>query len=240
MSLSVPTSMLRSFYRTVSVSKSSGVIAGRAGLALSRTASSTRVFPSLSQIPHLRLLNETTRTFTTSPRRTTEPDPVTPAFVFPADELLKALELTAKTTLPPIPPSEDKEAFWRAYLLSNQIILYLGARPPAEAEAFSSVLQAGTVAPDSPVARGRASLEKVSKMIIEAMSYLPQDSKLRAEHPDVIEVYERFAFTVESYGNRERKEEEFDLDAWSRFYVGLRTEVVQFAVMIGKVVEKWE
>ncbi|ESK83367.1 hypothetical protein Moror_5382 [Moniliophthora roreri MCA 2997] len=236
--------MLHSISRTASVPKSSLLtLSGRRiGLGVSRriSSTSTRIIPSPSQrwwIPSSN--NETRRTFKTSTRRLADPDPVTPAFVFPPDELLKSLELTAKTQLPPIPPGEDKEVFWRAYLLANQIILYLGARPPAEAEAFASVLQAASVAPDSAVARGRSALARVSRMIVASMDYLPNDSKLRTEHADVVEAYERFAFIVESYQHKEQ-EGDFDLDAWSRFFNGLRTDLIQFAVKIGKVVEKWE
>ncbi|KAF5379358.1 hypothetical protein D9757_007677 [Collybiopsis confluens] len=60
---------------------------------------------------------------------------------FPADKLLEALEMMAESsrTLPPVRPEFERESFWRAYLFSKQIIMYLAARPPTEAETFAAV-----------------------------------------------------------------------------------------------------
>lgn len=57
------------------------------------------------------------------------------------EKLLQALEMMADSSesLPPIPSGQDQESFWRVYLLANQIIMYLAARPPTEAETFAAV-----------------------------------------------------------------------------------------------------
>ncbi|KAG7090335.1 hypothetical protein E1B28_009455 [Marasmius oreades] len=160
----------------------------------------------------------------------------TPAFTYPPDQLLQSLEMTANVKLPPIPASEDKEVFWRAYLLANQIILYLGARPPAEAEAFSSAFQAGTVSPESEIARGRAAMTKITEMLIETTTYLSPESTLRSEHPEVLKSFENIKFLLESY--KVKTGQEADLERWSRFFIGLRTEVVELAMRLRDVVEK--
>ncbi|KAL0571464.1 hypothetical protein V5O48_010500 [Marasmius crinis-equi] len=146
--------------------------------------------------------------------------------------------MTADVQLPPIPPSEDREAFWRAYLLANQIILYLGARPPAEAEAFSSVLQIGTVEPDSEIGRGRAALVKVTEKVVESMSSLPADSSLRGEYPEVLEAFEKVDFLLQEY--RISTGEETQMEKWSRFYTGLRSDLVQFTLKLTSFIEREE
>ncbi|KAL0057821.1 hypothetical protein AAF712_015521 [Marasmius tenuissimus] len=146
--------------------------------------------------------------------------------------------MTAGVQLPPIPPNADKESFWRAYLLANQIILYLGARPPAEAEAFSSVLQIGTVEPDSEIGRGRTAMVKVVEKVVESMSFLPTDSPLRQEYPEVLEAFEKVNFLLEQY--KINTGDETAMEKWSRFYTGLRTELVEFTMKLTSFIEAEE
>ncbi|KAF9258069.1 hypothetical protein L218DRAFT_1005437 [Marasmius fiardii PR-910] len=158
-----------------------------------------------------------------------------PAFTFPPDQLLQSLEMTSNIKLPPIPPSEPKEVFWRIYLLANQIILYLGARPPAEAEAFASVLESAIVPSESDIARGRSSLVRITGIIVDTMSFLPQTSEYRLKHPKVIKVIDNIQSLLEDYRRKTSKESE--MERWSRFFNSLRTEVVELAMVLKDVVE---
>ncbi|KAF5345698.1 hypothetical protein D9758_013046 [Tetrapyrgos nigripes] len=143
--------------------------------------------------------NATKRAYSQASSGADGSNPTVSPYVYPAEDLLKSLEMTANTELPSIPPGQDQEYFWRAYLLANQIILYLAARPPAEAESFHAVLQSAVVELDSPIGRGRAGILKIVQMMVDTISTLPPDSPLRAQHPEVFEAYEKLSFSHQVY-----------------------------------------
>ncbi|KAJ4474983.1 hypothetical protein J3R30DRAFT_3505667 [Lentinula aciculospora] len=159
---------------------------------------------------------------------------------FSPEKLLQALEMMADSclSLPPIPPGQDQESFWRAYLLANQIVMYLAARPPTEAETFASIFQSASVPESSAIAKGRIGVFRITKQIVNTMRDIPPTSSLRSSYPEVFQTYGALQKIYNTYVPAE--EDVNDLDRWSMFFVGLRTELVEFAVRIGMVVEGWE
>ncbi|THU95697.1 hypothetical protein K435DRAFT_797921 [Dendrothele bispora CBS 962.96] len=174
------------------------------------------------------------RAYSQAPSGSDNQDPIEPTYVYPAEDLLQSLELTANTDLPKIPSGQDKEHFWRAYLLANQIILYLAARPPAEVESFSAVIQSAVVDSESAIGRGRSGIVKITQKIVDTMSTLPLDSPLRTEHLEVIQAYEKFGFLYQVYSDSVLRGDINDIETWSRFFTGIRTELIEFTVQIGK------
>ncbi|KAJ3994776.1 hypothetical protein F5050DRAFT_422712 [Lentinula boryana] len=160
---------------------------------------------------------------------------------FSPEKLLQALEMMADSSdsLPPIPPEQDQESFWRAYLLANQIIMYLAARPPTEAETFAAIFQSASVPEDSAVARGRAGVLKITEQIMKTMNGITPTSSLRSSHSEVFQAYEALQKVHDAYASP-TKEDVNDLEKWSKFFVGLRTELVEFTLQVGTVVEGWE
>ncbi|KAJ3988682.1 hypothetical protein F5890DRAFT_354340 [Lentinula detonsa] len=142
-------------------------------------------------------------------------------------------------SLPPIPPEQDQENFWRAYLLANQIIMYLAARPPTDAETFAAIFQSASVPEDSAVARGRAGVLKITEQIIKTMNGITPTSSLRSSHSEVFQAYGALQKVHDAYVSP-NKEDVNDLEKWSKFFVGLRTELVEFTLQVGTVVEGWE
>ncbi|KAJ3869602.1 hypothetical protein EV359DRAFT_76576 [Lentinula novae-zelandiae] len=157
------------------------------------------------------------------------------------EKLLQALEMMADSSesLPPIPSGQDQESFWRAYLLANQIIMYLAARPPTEAETFAAIFQSASVPENSAVARGRAGVLKITKRIVKIMLEVPLSSSLRSSYSEVFQAFESLQKTHDIYV-APTEENVNDLEKWSRFFVGLRTDLVEFTARIGTVVEEWE
>ncbi|KAJ3786791.1 hypothetical protein GGU10DRAFT_386391 [Lentinula aff. detonsa] len=162
---------------------------------------------------------------------------------FSPEKLLQALEMMADSSdsLPPIPPEQDQENFWRAYLLANQIIMYLAARAPTDAETFAAIFQSASVPEDSAVARGRAGVLKITEQIIKTMNGITPTSSLRSSHSEVFQAYEALQKVHDAYAYvSPTKEDVNDLEKWSKFFVGLRTELVEFTLQVGTVVEGWE
>jgi len=71
------------------------------------------------------------------------------------------------------------------------------------------------------------------------MSTLPNDSSLRIVHPEVIQAYEKLGLLYQVHSDSILRGED-DLETWSLFFTGMRTELVEFTVQVGKVVEGWE
>ncbi|KAJ3810152.1 hypothetical protein EV368DRAFT_82870 [Lentinula lateritia] len=157
------------------------------------------------------------------------------------EKLLQALEMMADSSesLPPIPSGQDQESFWRAYLLANQIIMYLAARPPTEAETFAAIFQSASVPENSAIARGRAGVLKITKQIVKIMREVTPSSSLRSSHSEVFQAFENLQKTHDIYV-APSEENVNDMEKWSRFFVGLRTDLVEFTARIGTVVEEWE
>ncbi|KAJ3772071.1 hypothetical protein FB446DRAFT_737821 [Lentinula raphanica] len=177
----------------------------------------------------------TTRDYSTG----TPSNATTEAISFGSEELSKALELMVESSqsLPPIPPDQDQEMFWRAYLLANQIIVYLAARPPMEVEAFATLFQSASVPANSPIARGRIGVLKLTTEIVRVMDGIPPTSTLNSSHPEVFQAFKALKNDHDAYVGEGSVD---DLERWSKFFVGLRTDLIEFTTRIGTVVEGWE
>lgn len=87
---------------------------------------------------------------------------------------------------------------------------------------------------------------KVTNMIVDTMSSIPTSSSLRVDHADVFQALKTLRSTFGAYGkSTPRKDDELgsrshDLESWTRFFVGLRTELPEFTARIRDVVEQWE
>lgn len=71
------------------------------------------------------------------------------------------------------------------------------------------------------------------------MLEVPLSSSLRSSHSEVFQAFESLQKTHDIYV-APTEENVNDLEKWSRFFVGLRTDLVEFTARIGTVVEEWE
>ncbi|KIK56384.1 hypothetical protein GYMLUDRAFT_247894 [Collybiopsis luxurians FD-317 M1] len=140
---------------------------------------------------------------------------------------------SSSKSLPPVQPQYEQESFWRAHLFANQIIMYLAARPPQDAQSFASIFKSAAVPDDSPIAQGRAGVLEITKQIVRTMSAIPPHSSLRSSHPDVFQSFQNLKSVYDGYSPD-------DLESWQRFYGGLESELVDFTSSISKIVEDWE
>lgn len=77
---------------------------------------------------------------------------------------------------------------------------------------------------------------QLTKQIVATMSAIPPESALWSSHPEVLKAFEGLRRIYAEYESNS----DSNLENWTKFFGGLRTELVEFMVRIGPVVEGWE